>query len=35
MKKIDRYREKMEYAFLQWKKLTSHQKPWNKGDDNR
>ena len=35
MEKMDRYREGVEYGSLQWKKLTSHQKPWNKGDDNR
>lgn len=27
IEKIDRYRKKVKYESLQWKKLTSHQKP--------
>ena len=34
MRKIDGYREGVEYDSLQWKTLTSHQKPWNKGNDD-
>lgn len=35
MRKMDRYREGVEYGSTQWKKLTSYQKPWRKGDDDR
>lgn len=34
MEKMDRSREGVEYRSLQLKRLTSHQKPWNKGDDD-
>lgn len=35
MRKMDQYREGVLYRSSQWKQLTSHQKPWKKGDDNR
>lgn len=33
LKKLDLYREKIQYGTGEWKKLTSHKKTWGVNDD--
>lgn len=33
LKKMDLYREKVQYGTGEWKKLISHKKTWGKNDD--
>lgn len=34
MRKMDRYQEGIKYRSFEWNRLTSHQKPWNRGDND-